>query len=254
LGNSSSIKSLGSHVFYSISPALEGPDLTIDNLTIKESDNPVHGYNVYIKDSKFLDNTGTAVYAQFAGDVKVSNSRFTNNIGDSAIDTDGDVEVLNSTFSKNLSSDDGGAIRAGGSVIVSGSYFELNNSTSEGGLGGAIHASQGVDISGSTFTRNSSLVGGAIFAGYAGDESAVITDSTFERNSADVGGAITAYSVEILNSTFLENEALDPEASGGAIYSNKGYVFFSTFVKNVSEDGHLDFSPANDIFKDQEND
>lgn len=161
----------------------------------------------------------TVGYGVFAGEVVVTDSSFQNNSQGAILGYF--VTVSNSTFieNENISGDDGGAI-TGLFVTVSNSTF-VDNSSEE--YGGAIYADATATVSNSTFTGNSSLYGGAIYSG----------------------------TVDIVNSTFLDNLATGVGSEGGAVYAADGSVYFSTFVNNLAstppdEPGD---TPGNAIYK-----
>ena len=220
----SSIKHPGGQVFYSLNPAQNnGWDLTIDNLTVKGSIDPIWGYNVRVKDSKFLDNTGLAISATTdfggVGGIYVSDSYFARNSG--VLRADANISISKSTFEANVSPEDQPYLHIlsdGGSVDVFDSTFEGNRTP--GKVGGAIAAS-----------------------------TVRVSDSTFEENSSLDGGAIFASTVSIKNSSFVDNTATN---EGGAIYASDGTVYFSTFVNNLAptppqEPGD---TPGNAIYKE----
>jgi predicted outer membrane repeat protein len=105
-------------------------DITIENLTVKDSVNGVFAKDVFIIDSTFSGITQGAVYAY------------------------GSVTVSNSTFINNTSEVNGGAITAGSdpgdSVHITNSTFQGNSAVGEGG---AISASEG-EVYFSTFVNN----------------------------------------------------------------------------------------------------
>jgi hypothetical protein len=198
-------------------------DITIENLTIKNSTFAVYAANVIVENSKVLNNDG-AIRAY--GSVEVLNSTFIDNYS-WTIEAYGLVEVANSTFIDNSNSEsEGGAISSGAqsnsAVTVVNSSFSGNTATS----GGAISAF-GVDIENSTFSNNSTLA--------------------WEFDS--VGGAIFSSVVSVLNSTFVGNSAVGSGAEGGAIFSGAGTVFFSTFVNNTAPQPGEGDIPGNAIYK-----
>ena len=105
-------------------------NITIENLTIKNSAAGVWAKDVFVIDSSFSQNTQGAIWAY------------------------GSVTVSNSTFINNTSSGNGGAIRAGSdpgeSVHITNSTFQGNSAVGEGG---AIYASAG-EVYFSTFVNN----------------------------------------------------------------------------------------------------
>jgi predicted outer membrane repeat protein len=159
----------------------------------------------------------TVGYGVFAHEIVVTDSSFQNN-SQSAI-AGYSVNVSNSTFieNENISGDEGGAI-AGLFVTVSNSTFVDNSSQ---GDGGAIYSDATATVSNSTFTGNSSLYGGAIYSG----------------------------TVDIVNSTFLDNLATGVGSEGGAIFAEEGLVFFSTFLNNEASAPDGGDVPGNAIYK-----
>jgi predicted outer membrane repeat protein len=164
-----------------------------------------------------------------------------------AIDALG-VVVENSTFSGNLN----GAIVSYGSVMVSNSTFINNSIEGERSSGAAIRVDgmygPSVNVTASTFIGNSAVQGGAISA-FEVD----IDDSTFVDNDATngAGGAIYTFELTVSNSTFSGNSAVGQLGEGGAIYASTGWIYFSTFVNNLSitpEEGQD--VPGNAIYKD----
>lgn len=172
-------------------------------------------------------------------EVTIVDSTFTNN---SANDAGGALYLLgtntmnvsmdNVVFDGNLVNIDnsyGAAIRARlvDSITVDNSSFS-NNTISDV----SSHADGGVfaltdshlTITDSTFTTNgfyaTILRGGVIFSEVDTDTASVeISRSTFESNSAGSGGVIyllNGVDLEIVNSTFLDNDGLD---DGGVIFS-----------------------------------
>ena len=198
-------------------------DITIENLTIKDSTFAVYAANVIVENSKVLNNDG-AIRAY--GSVEVLNSTFIDNYS-WTIEAYGLVEVANSTFIDNSNfGSEGGAISSGAqsnsAVTVVNSSFSGNTATS----GGAISAF-GVDVENSTFSNNSAL------------------DSVSES----VGGAIFCSFAAVINSTFVGNSAVGSGAEGGAIFSDAGTVFFSTFVNNMAPQPGEGDIPGNAIYK-----
>lgn len=167
----------------------------------------------------------------------------------------GDLTVNNLTFANGAAVEDaesGGAIKANGNVAIFNSEFS-NNFGRYGG--GAIFAPEGdVSINESTFVDN---VTGPQFGEFSPDGGAVfalrsiqVLNSTFVDNFAEGrGGALFAQlDVETIGSTFENNSSND----GGAIYSLESISSInSTFVANaatgeggaiVARGGYVDFS------------
>ena len=169
-----------------------------------------------------------------------------------AIDGWATSTISNSTLSRNEASERGGAISSWADLTISNSTLSRNTA---GAKGGAISSWADLTISNSTLSDNSTVdLGGAIY-GYAMVLSA--NGSTFLNNSALHGGALYSEydagggTVEISNSTFVDNDAVGSGSEGGAIYAYDGEVFFSTFVNNTAstppdEPGD---TPGNSIYK-----
>lgn len=156
------------------------------------------------------------------------------------------VLVADSTFSRNLA----GAIHAYGLVNVSNSTFVENTSA---GDGAAIKIDgdygTGLYVTSSTFVENVAGTGGGAISAY----SVQVENSTFVDNKATdgVGGAIYGYGVQVLNSTFSGNRADGEMGEGGAIYAFTGGVHFSTFVDNLSVEPEEGLEvPGDSIYKD----
>src|SRR5215212_1992266 len=100
-------------------------------------------------------------------------------------------------------SNDGGAIRNEGTLVVANSIFSGNTSNNQGG---GIFSTGTLEVSDSTFSGNSAnLDGGAITS--HGNGTATVTNSTFSKNSAQQGGAISnQHTLEVTNSTFSDNK------------------------------------------------
>ena len=223
----SSITHPGGQVFRSLYGTDAGWDLTIENLTVKQSINPVQGYKVLVKNSDFLNNTGVAVYAE-AGNLEVSDSYFSGNSG-GVLKAAVDITISKSTFEANVCPVDSSSLNIlslGGTVNATDSTFTDNRTPGE--IGGAIAAAT-VRVSNSTFDGNSSADGGAIFA-----ENVAVKNSTFVNNVATrEGGAIYAEGGSVYFSTFLNNTAATPPAPdepgdtpGNAIYKTYGQEFY----------------------------
>ena len=109
----------------------------------------------------------------------------------------------------------GGALRLWSAATITGSEFDGNQSTEEGG---AVFWSAGaLTILSSSFVLNSAVDGGALYM----DAARMITmeNSTLSRNTAsDAGGAIhaDAEGATLINDTIAFNNA--PAAEGGGVY------------------------------------
>ena len=199
--------------------------------------------------------------------------------GSAILFRNGTWTVTNTAFNNNTSVSNGGAIYAHtGTLSLKGGSFTGNKTTSGGVGGGAIYVTTNAKLSvdGTTFSENAAqktdgtgagkggaiciantaasshtiknatftentdaLAGGALFI----DTKAVEIDGcTFDGNSANGhGGAVHATGAAtftIKNSTFEEN-VLDTDLAGGAIYSNStstGNLISSTkFISNSTK-------------------
>lgn len=135
------------------------------------------------------------------------------------------VELRSLVLKDGRNDSGGGAIYNDGNLTVINSTFRNNSTT---GPGGAIHNNYGltVNVSNSTFVNNSAQSGGAIY----------LSQSIF---SNDV-------SSNMVNNTFVGNQANTSSGIGGAIYSNidnssmNGNAFFlsnNTFSENGAYSG-----------------
>ncbi len=182
--------------------------------------------------------SGGAVYASDASRVTVRGSLFSENIGfarGGAIAVDGSAEVVvrTSDFRRNAALSEtrevaGGAIShaaTSGAVSISDSTFTENRAVASGmgnyTLGGAIQAAGALTIRSSTFEANE------VFAQ--------------QGNAVEYGGAILVGggSTEIANSTFADNDALDSNGAGGAIYADAGTatLVHVTLIGNLANSG-----------------
>ncbi len=118
----------------------------------------------------------------------------------------------------NTSTGRGGAIYAGGGLVLRNTEAKQNSSNLEGG---AIFVNKNLEIDLSYYHGNSAGgLGGAIYKDAAG--TMAITRSTFAQNNAPKGGAITS----AISSAFTQNIA-NCTFSGNTSGSNGGAVYFS---------------------------
>jgi hypothetical protein len=146
-------------------------------------------------------------------------------------------------FCDECSSDGGGGISNGGTLMVMNSTFSNNGIAFGSGNGGAIMNSGTLSVTNSTFSGNGSLDGAGIYN--SGTLSA--TNSTFSDNIATAsvflrGGGIYNDGVLIVtNSTFAGNGVVSSNGSqtgGGGIYNDEALIVTnSTFAGNVSASG-----------------
>lgn len=133
----------------------------------------------------------------------------------------------------------GGGMSVSGTVIITGSTFNADDSFGGNGIGGAIDSGDGygagtgsMTVIDSTFSNDASTCGGAIssgigasnFGGGPGGGSVTVIGSTFFGDSSGVGGAIDSGhypggggTVSVTASTFVNNEG----RTGGAISNGR---------------------------------
>ena len=184
-----------------------------------------------IRASTFRDNsaerTGGAVYG--TNTLQISNSFFENNSsGDSggAVNGLSDVSIDVSLFTDNLGVR-GGAVftSSASSLVVTGSTFENNRSSS---LGGAVFAvgSSPVSLSESSFIENSAVTGGGALYFQSVPQTVEISRVTMWDNSAggENGSAIRNFASDVnLVNTFIgsnfDNDSLNCQLLDGAEFS-----------------------------------
>jgi len=216
-----------------------------------------------LDDDTGIDGGGGAIGLERGGegsDVVVTSSQFAGNVAQgSGGAIDGlDVTISDSTFADNRSDlgaggqqDRGGAVKAAGDLVVTGSTFTLNVGHDQGG---AVSAEGGVTVRSSTFAANESgWDGGAIFA----PSGLVLTSSIFTENVAnDSGGAVWASGLACVDyfggdcppapagysgvgTTFASNrtEGNNGNGRGGGLYSESAlYMDNAAFVGNSAAD------------------
>ncbi|MBQ4091049.1 MAG: hypothetical protein IJC64_01900 [Clostridia bacterium] len=222
---------------------INGLNLT-DNNPAKD-----HGVNgvIYINEGELTienltatgnSNTGSGViHASTGAKLTVKNSKFENNSTDGTgaainfVSSTGDktLVVENTSFISNTATENGGAINAGGSTVVTitDCTFTTNESDANGG---AVYVSTNTTlcIDNSTFDGNKALKGDTSSGGaiYGTKSTITITgDNTwFKNNQADRGGAIyITHSnnqpsiLEMMGGKFEQNSA----AEGGAVSIRK---------------------------------
>ena len=159
----------------------------------------------------------------------------------------GHTTVNNATFKTNTATKYGGAILSKGTLGITGSTFDDNDSADRGG---AVYVDAGTTtVTNSTFKNNSTNVngeddvttnGGAIFNN---NGTLNVTGSTFDSNIAEQGGAIhddtdTAGGMNITNSIFKDNSANGIGAVG--IFSKNAASIINNveFNSNHATDGN----------------
>ncbi len=214
-------------------------------------------------DDEGIDGGGGAIGLEQGGvgsDVFVSASQFTDNVAQGsggAIDAL-DVTISDSEFGTNRSDlgaggqqDRGGAVKADGSLVVTGSGFSQNVGNDQGG---AISAEGPVEVRTSSFTGNESgWDGGAIFA----PAGLVLMDSSLTANVAnDSGGGVRAGGLVCvdffespcpaappmpvgLGTSFVNNETEGNNGNGqggGMVTDGSLYMAEATFSGNSATD------------------
>ena len=142
-----------------------------------------------------------------------------------AIAAGGSVVVTDAVFEDNFTLKGGGAIAAGDDVTVTDSVFSGNSTTDRGG---AIATFGRVAILSSEFTNNSSIAdencvggGGAIAAS---DDVFVNQDSIFSGNTAVLG--------EVTDVEFCNDEGIYGGKGGAILTAEYGLIYDSTFSDN----------------------
>lgn len=165
-------------------------------------------------------------------------------VNDAAITIDGFQKfirafVINSgkivTFRK-LTIANAGRIQANGGAIINNGTLYLYDCLLSGngvdtGAGGAIYNTGTLVVSGSTFSGNTMTNGGGTAAAIHSTSSAVlmISDSTFIANRGDIGAIDNWGQMEIVTTTFNDNQSTAVRNLGGAT------ILRSTFRQNLSD-------------------
>ena len=145
------------------------------------------------------------------------------------------LTVTDSLIRDAVAANDGGAIRARGDAVVTGSTLAANHATN----GGAIAATAGLAIIDSTLAGNTASSGGGGALQVTG--ATTVSGSMFRANQASVGGAINAdladaAELHVTGSDFKANVAT---TWGGAIRLGTGsaVLYSDDFVANTATDG-----------------
>ena len=178
-------------------------------------------------DSNVANGNGGALFVNIGGSAEVTGYQFEDNSGNQGgavyVQKDAQtVEITGATLKSNHATN-GGAIYCNGSLTVSESAFQSNQSKSEGG---AIYANEGsiVTVTGCEFEENAttekSKAGGAIYI--AGDDAK--TENV--TKAAELTGK---------NNTFTKNIAT---GNGGAVYCKGTYTDTnSSYTNNIGAKG-----------------
>ena len=242
-GNGHTISGVGHrHLIFLV----DGGRLTINGLTLREGKGAikaVNGGDVYVSDSRFIDNFssggGGAILIRSSGsELVVSGSSFVGNRTENS-STDGSggailahgatSRISNSSFANNQAQFDGGAIDTSntGRIEISNSAFVDNRSRRRGG---AINTANGgrVSIANSTFIGNSAKQGGALSNSGA---ATAITHVTMLGNAAQKGTAL--WMREDRHSVSLRNSII----AGARRYYTACYGGLAENIGNLIEDG-----------------
>lgn len=193
------------------------------------------GFIFYCNDTENTVNIRGLIFVNGTGHL-ISNYQGDTNYYGGAIYTVSQLNLTNCKFINNTATKVGGAIFSNSQLNLTNCEFINNTLTSSGGYGGAIGIfgqSNITNILNSTFVNNTSLqFGGAV---YSNAKILNINNSTFAHNSAsNSGGAIYLENqITILNSTFLNNNAI----YGGVLSNgNNVTVVSSVFINNSASD------------------
>jgi len=253
-----------------------GSDFTLQNLSIVNGFDPLHGAGLFnhisivsIINCTLSENIvgsmdpGHGGGLLNEGTMTIANSTFSSNSVISfgyggGIFNYGNLAIDNSLFSGNNANDYGGGISNMGTLTIARSIFSGNNAYSYDGGGGIYndgdltitntvfisnhaHSDGGGIYNHGTLTITDSLFSGNIADEYGGGiynwENMTISSSTFSSNNGGSGGAINNRGVfTITNSTFSGNIA---QYSGGGIRINYGdpTIADSTFSSNSAVNG-----------------
>ena len=172
------------------------------------------------------------------------------------------VTVTNARFERNTAKNQGGGAFVAGALVISNSTFMTNTvnsgnttNTYGGGVsvegishifastfvsnttrctacsymgGGGISVSKPTTIQDSTFDRNYSWGGGGVYGAYM---AITVTRSTFRENIAGYGGAISASVIQVTESDFLRNRAVN---EGGALQASEITLSRARLISNTA--------------------
>jgi len=158
-----------------------------------------------------------------------------------------DTEIINNTASTGTGG--GIAVYLSDDIIIDNVILD-NNSSSGGGGGVMFLRTDNVLFENSTIANNISNnnSGGGIFIGSESGQASIVIHATFNRlsifnNHAMSGGAIFCWStiLNLYNSTLAQNEATDPDWSGGGLashYVTEPNIINSLFYDNIPNSIH----------------
>ena len=196
--------------------------------------------NLIIKNAKYDDGDGGAIYFSSSGTVE--NCNFVNN---TALKDGGAIwmragSVENCNFVNNSVTADnscGGAICMYLRSSVENCSFVKNSARDSGG---AVYFNSASNVTNCNFTNNTASICGGAIQGYC-----TVTNCNFINNTASrSGGAINIYSGTVVNCNFINNKVNGDYSSGGAI-SGEGDVVNCNFINNTAISGGAIFGSKN---------
>ena len=241
-GNETVISGGGEHGIFRVNSKL---NIKLDGLTLTKG-KAERGGAIYIESSEGIRLSGIKVIGNESDSqiwvcnyskVNITDSQISNNTGRGiGIDGNAQVEIVGSVFESNISEQNGGAIAAVNSSVVTIEESEFIGNESTSRYGGAISAesSSSYTIRGSLFEGNEAQwLGGAIYL-YGNGSKIDGCEFTGNVSKSGNGGAIHVDGCNITceNSTFVGNIG----NNGGAVYTYYGTSTFSnsTFSGNVA--------------------
>jgi len=167
------------------------------------------------------------------------------------------LEIYDSEISNNTAATGAGggiAIYLSDDIIIDNIVLSDNSSSGpnypSGGGGAAFYRADNVLFENSTIANNvtNHNSGGGIFFGSESGQASIVVHATFNRlsifnNHAMSGGAIFGWSaiLNLYNSTLAQNEATDPDWSGGGLashYVTEPNIINSLFYDNIPNSIH----------------
>jgi hypothetical protein len=185
---------------------------------------------IIISDTRFIRNSGSAIYISSSTSASLSSNEFNGNTGTSGSSiligsTPSPVKIINCNFSNNIASLRGAAVSntVAGAKITMTSCIGSGNSAGDGGVIGLAGGSS-ISITDGSFSGNTAVLTGGGVISISAHDHLTIVGTVFTANSAadnSVGGVLYVASngmASISNARFIDNVA-DPilSAGGGAI-------------------------------------
>lgn len=202
------------------------------------------GARVNLRDSQILSNTALGSSAggiRVAGHANISGSLFQGNhcLGSTcsggamyAITT---LALTNTQFIDNRARNDGGAVRVGGTAVIQGGLFQLNQCVVLAGCeGGALHAETSLTVTGTQFISNSAharggavrSLGNALFVGAVFQGNDCLQSTAFFCIG---GGLNSGLSVTLSDTQFVANTAM---SRAGAVYADSAAIVLGGVLLN----------------------